>query len=181
MNTLFHTAHIWVIPLMISTVFTPNADKVNYRTSAPSQLKILFNINNPKPMITQENLTNKARNLIINYGKHLQNGNTDEILKLYAPDAEIIPDGLSSLSNIKNIESFYKNTFQTIKIHGELQIKEVTVVGNMALVRCEEPAEVEILSTGKKEKSYFRELFVLQKDRQAENWKIKKYMFSQVQ
>lgn len=132
--------------------------------------------------MTAENISrNKAIDLIKSYGKHLQIGNTEEILKIYASNAEIIPDGLPSVTSKKNIIAFYQNTFQTIKLHGELQIKEVTIFDNIALVRCEEPAEVEILATGKKEKFYFRELFVLEKPNKDGEWKILKYMFSQIQ
>lgn len=178
MKKIFLIIDLLLISLSIITIFNFHKDKVNYFILAPSKMNILFKNNNPKPMTTRDICKSKAIDLITNYGIYLQNGNIEEILKLYSPDAEIIPDGLSSLTNKKNIEIFYKNTFQTIKLHGNLKIKEVMIFDTIALVRCEEPAEVEILATGQKEKSYFRELFILRKENN--NWKILKYMFSQI-
>ena len=117
--------------------------------------------------------------IIQNYGKILQEGNLTEILKLYLPDAEIIPDGLPSLSGIESIEKFYEETFRTIKLNGTLNVKEVEIYGNLAIVRCEEPAVVEILANSTQEKSYFRELFILIRNLKTKKWEIKKYMFSQ--
>lgn len=117
--------------------------------------------------------------VILKYGEILQEGNVTEILKLYIPDAEIIPDGLPSLSGAKSIKKFYEETFSTIKINGTLDIKEVKLYGNLAIVRCEEPAVVNILKKSTHEKSYFRELFVLIRNPKTKKWKIQKYMFSQ--
>ncbi|MEN5055128.1 hypothetical protein [Sphingobacterium kitahiroshimense] len=113
------------------------------------------------------------------YGKFLKDGNTDEILTLYHQDGEIIPDGSSSLIGTASIKNFYEQTFLTIKINGVLQIKEVKVYGNIAIVRCEEPAEVTLLADGSVEKTYFRELFILTLNSETSKWQIQKYMFSQ--
>lgn len=124
---------------------------------------------------------NKAIDLIKTYGANLQNGNITAILNLYSTNAEIIPEAKASLSNKINIEAFYKETFETINIKGGLIIKEINVFNNVALVRCEEPAEVELLANGAIEKAYFRELFVLTRGSENEDWKIFKYMFSQIE
>ncbi|MCW2264035.1 MULTISPECIES: YybH family protein [Sphingobacterium] len=123
---------------------------------------------------------NKAIDLIKNYGACLQSGNIDEILNLYCANAEIIPEAKPSLSSKMNIEAFYKETFETITINGDLIIKEINVFDNVALVRCEEPAEVKQLLNGKIEKAFFRELFVLIRANENQDWKIFKYMFSQI-
>lgn len=121
---------------------------------------------------------NKAIDLIKIYMKNLQAGNVTEILKLYATNSEIIPESKASIKNKQDIENFYIETFSEIKLHGDLHITDVNVFENIAIVRSEEPANVEILATGIIEKSYFRELFILTKEN--EDWKIFKYMFSQI-
>lgn len=123
---------------------------------------------------------NKAIELIKSYMSNLQTGNLSEILKLYASNSEIIPEAKSSISSKQDIENFYKETFTEIKLHGDLNITDVNVFGNVAILRSEEPADLEILATGAIEKSYFRELFVLTKESEKEDWKIFKYMFSQI-
>nr|WP_315034753.1 hypothetical protein [uncultured Chryseobacterium sp.] len=124
---------------------------------------------------------NNAIDLIKTYINNLQGGNVSEILKLYASNAEIIPEAKASLSNKIDIEDFYNETFASIKMHGDLNITDVNVFANVAIVRSEEPAEVEILASGAIEKAYFRELFVLTRESENEDWKIFKYMFSQIE
>lgn len=119
------------------------------------------------------------RETIGNYGRFLSEQNTSEILSLYSNEAEIIPDGLPSITTIKNIKKFYETTFSSIKIAGDLIITSVDVdtSNELAIVRCEEKASVTDLATDNVLKSYFRELFVLKKEKDI--WKIYKYMFSQ--
>jgi ketosteroid isomerase-like protein len=121
-----------------------------------------------------------ARNHILQYGIYLNEGNIDEILKLYAVDAEIIPEEKQSISNKDNIKEFYIETFKTIKLTGELLVKEAKVYDNIALVRCEEFATMEVLETGFTQKAFFRELFVLKRDSENKSWEILKYMFSHI-
>lgn len=128
-----------------------------------------------------ESSTNEVIVLIENYINLLQDGDVPEIMKLYASNAEIIPEAKPSISSKNKIEEFYTDTVKTIKMHGELQITEVKIFENIAIVRSEEPAEIEILATGKFEKAYFRELFVLTRQNEASEWKIFKYMFSQIE
>ena len=85
----------------------------------------------------------------------------DEIIDLYHQEAEIIPDQLQSLSGKDAIIEFYKNTFNTIELHGELKIQSIDLDHHLAIVRCEEPAEIKDLETGLMIKSYFREIFLL--------------------
>nr|WP_315034756.1 hypothetical protein [uncultured Chryseobacterium sp.] len=140
---------------------------------------LVFGQKEVSPVRNNELSEKEVSNVILNYGKILQEGNVIEILKLYLPDAEIIPDGLPSLSGTKSIKKFYEETFSTIKIGGTFNIKEVKLYGNLAIVRCEQPAVVEILENSTREKSYFRELFILVRNPKTKKWKIQKYMFSQ--
>lgn len=129
--------------------------------------------------INKEFNEDPASKLVMQYGKLLQEGNIKQILSLYHPDAEIIPDALPSISGTQSIKEFYENTFRSIKLIGELKVIEVKIYENIAVVRCEEPATVEILASGVHEKSYFRELFLLKRASKNKPWKIQKYMFSQ--
>ncbi|ENZ0349365.1 hypothetical protein ACGAPV_003134 [Morganella morganii] len=120
---------------------------------------------------------NKINNIIDNYGFFLKSANVLDIVKLYCDDAEIIPHNLPSLSGIDKINDFYEKTFSEIRVHGDLFITSIDVFENFACVRCEEPAEIEVLSKGDYVKSYFREIFILKKDKTS--WRIYKYMFSE--
>lgn len=111
------------------------------------------------------------------YGEYLAAQDVDKIIGLYHPNAEIIPDQSQSLIGIKAIIPFYHRTFNSIKIKGKLKITSVYKTNNIAIIRCEEPAEVTNLQTGKIDHQYFREMFVLVKS--DNNWLIYKYMFSQ--
>ncbi|MCU1716229.1 YybH family protein [Pseudomonas sp. 5P_3.1_Bac2] len=115
--------------------------------------------------------------LVKRYGLHLKKANLSEILELYTTDAEIIPDGLASLAGTANIRQFYEHTFASIAINGELQVLSEQVYQDVAVVRCEEPADILDKTSGAVLKTYFREVFILEKT--AADWKIKTYMFSQ--
>lgn len=115
--------------------------------------------------------------VILRYGELLNQKKIDEIIDLYHQEAEIIPDQLQSLSGKESIIEFYKNTFNTIELHGELKIQSIDLDHNLAIVRCEEPAEIKDLDSGLMIKSYFREIFVLK--RLERQWYIHRYMFSQ--
>ncbi|WP_180113418.1 DUF4440 domain-containing protein [Acinetobacter sp. YH12073] len=117
-----------------------------------------------------------ASEVVKRYGQYLNEQDIDKILGLYHVNAEIIPDQLASVQGAGNIISFYKNTFASIKILGELAIHSVYESEDVAIVRCEEVGEVTDLSSGVKSDHYFREMFVLLKV--DVEWKIYKYMFS---
>lgn len=124
---------------------------------------------------TNENLS--PEQVVLKYGEYLNQQDIAQILSLYHDDAEIIPDQLNSLSGRSAIIAFYQDTFSSILIDGKLQIKSITQNADIAIIRCEEPAKVTDLSTGKISDHYFRELFVLKKH--AQHWLIQHYMFSQ--
>ena len=124
---------------------------------------------------TQSILT--PEQVVLRYGTLLSQKKIDEIIELYHQEAEIIPDQLQSLSGKEAIIEFYKNTFNTIELHGELKIQSIDLDHNLAIVRCEEPAEIKDLNSGLTIKSYFREIFVLK--RLERQWYIHRYMFSQ--
>lgn len=115
--------------------------------------------------------------VVLRYGTLLSQKKIDEIIELYHQEAEIIPDQLQSLLGKEAIIEFYKNTFNTIELHGELKIQSIDLDHNLAIVRCEEPAEIKDLDSGLMIKSYFREIFLLK--RIEEQWRIYRYMFSQ--
>ena len=75
------------------------------------------------------------------------------------------------------ITPFYKNTFSSISIDGQLKITSTYQTENVAIVRCEEQAKVTNLATSIITTNYFREMFVLTQSNGT--WLIFKYMFSQ--
>ena len=114
--------------------------------------------------------------VVLQYGHYLNQHNIAAIVRLYEENAEIIPDQLSSLKGHQAIVDFYQQTFQGIKIEGELKIIRTDIWQDIAIVRCEEPAMVTELKTGITTKKYLREMFIL--TRRENHWLIYRYMFS---
>ncbi|MCW2264032.1 MULTISPECIES: hypothetical protein [Sphingobacterium] len=130
-------------------------------------------------MMSFEETKSLVTNVILNYGKHLKESNVPEIIKLYAEYAELIPHGAQSLKGKRDIENSYEKGFKYIKIIGDLEIKSIDIFDNVAIVRCEEPSQVKSLKKGSIHNTYFRELFVLVRNQETQNWEIYKYMFSE--
>lgn len=126
-------------------------------------------------MITEIKLLEEV---IHKYGRFLQNSQIQEILNLYTAQAEIIPDGMMTVRGIDEIEEFYNTTFETIQIIGELHLVETILHNNLAIIRCEETAQIKLKQEKITENAYFRELFILKKVK--DSWKIHKYMFSKI-
>ncbi len=120
-----------------------------------------------------------VKQVVENYFKYLKEGNTTEIIKLYAENAEVIPHGSPSYGGKNNIEQSYERGFKSIKLHGDVSFKSVDIFDDVTIVRCEEPAQIESLKNETIVNAYFRELFVLVKNMNTGNWEIFKYMFSQ--
>ena len=78
---------------------------------------------------------------------------------------------------MSELTPFYKNTFSSITIDGQLKITSTYQTENVAIVRCEEQAKITNLATGIITTNYFREMFVLTQTNGT--WLIFKYMFSQ--
>ncbi len=115
--------------------------------------------------------------VIMQYGQYLQKKNLELILSLYHDDAEVIPEQLNSIQGKNELTPFYKNTFSSITIDGQLKITSTYQTENVAIVRCEEQAKITNLATGIITTNYFREMFVLTQTNGT--WLIFKYMFSQ--
>ena len=115
--------------------------------------------------------------VIMQYGQYLQKKNLELILSLYHNDAEVIPEQLNSIQGKNELTPFYKNTFSSITIDGQLKITSTYQTENVAIVRCEEQAKITNLATGIITTNYFREMFVLTQTNGT--WLIFKYMFSQ--
>ena len=115
--------------------------------------------------------------VIMQYGQYLQKKNLELILSLYHDDAEVIPEQLNSIQGKNELTPFYKNTFSSITIDGQLKITSTYQTENVAIVRCEEQAKVTNLATSIITTNYFREMFVLTQTNGT--WLIFKYMFSQ--
>lgn len=127
--------------------------------------------------INQQSNVLSPEEVVIKYGQYLQEKNLVDILALYHDDAEVIPEQLQSISGKDEITPFYKNTFSSISIDGQLKITSTYQTENVAIVRCEEQAKVTNLATSIITTNYFREMFVLTQSNGT--WLIFKYMFSQ--
>ncbi|HBN9481694.1 TPA: hypothetical protein L3869_006512 [Pseudomonas aeruginosa] len=125
----------------------------------------------------QERSEHIRKEIIERYSNLLAVGDVEGILKLYHPDAEIVPHGLPSVSGINDIRKFYVETFRSIKIHGALSVLSLFQTNDICCVRCEEPAIIEDKKTKNKVHTYFRELFVIKEC--CDGWKIQFYFFSE--
>ena len=122
--------------------------------------------------------TAEAVGVIEAYGRALQAGDKDAILRLYADEAEIIPDSLPSLrGGTEAVDAFYTDTFANIRMEVSLKVRSAEVYDEIALVRSEQPVAVIAVADGTRTESYFRELFVLRHT--PDGWRIHQYMFSQ--
>lgn len=122
--------------------------------------------------------TAEALAVIEAYGRALQASDKDAILRLYADEAEIIPDSLPSFTGgTAAIGAFYDETFAAIRMEVDLNVRSAEVYDEIALIRSEQPVAVFAVADGTRTEAYFRELFVLR--RTSDGWRIHKYMFSQ--
>ncbi|MGV0810045.1 YybH family protein [Mycolicibacterium setense] len=127
--------------------------------------------------MTNDTKTADAIAVVDVYGRALVAEDLAAILSLYAENAEIVPENLSSVRGSQGIDTFYTNTFAEIGMEVTLQVKSAEVHDGLAVVRSEQPVMVTAKADGARIPSYFRELFVL-RDTPA-GWRISTYMFSQ--
>ncbi|GAA4003276.1 nuclear transport factor 2 family protein [Streptomyces sp. NBC_01352] len=127
--------------------------------------------------MTNNNSTADAVGVVEAYMQALQIKDTDTILRLYADEAEIIPENLPSLRGRDAVDSFYASTFAAIGMEVNVEVVSTEVYDEIAIVRSEQPVTVIAVADGTRTHAYFRELFVLR--RTPDGWRIHKYMFSQ--
>ena len=127
--------------------------------------------------MTNNDSTADAVGVVEAYMKALQIGDKDTILRLYADEAEIIPENLPSLRGptpstpstpAPSPPSGWRSTCGWSRPRSTTQI---------ALVRSEQPVTVTAVADGTRTEAYFRESFVLRHT--PDGWRIHKYMFSQ--
>ena len=127
--------------------------------------------------MTNNNSTADAVGVVEAYMQALQIKDTDTILRLYADEAEIIPENRPSLRGRDAVDSFYASTFAAIGMEVNVKVVSTEVYDEIAIVRSEQPVTVIAVADGTRTQAYFRELFVLR--RTPDGWRIHKYMFSQ--
>ncbi|MFD7940691.1 YybH family protein [Streptomyces sp. NPDC059755] len=72
--------------------------------------------------MTNNNSTADAVGVVEAYMQALQIKDTDTILRLYADEAEIIPENLPSLRGRDAVDSFYASTFAAIGMEVNVEV-----------------------------------------------------------
>jgi uncharacterized protein (TIGR02246 family) len=112
------------------------------------------------------------------YGDALNAASVPQVLALYMPDGVFMPTGAPSASGLAQVEQSYAGIFQQIRLHIQLHILEIVVSGDYAFASTTSAGTTLIHANGQTVAEENRELFVLQ--RQAEEWKIARYMFNKM-
>jgi ketosteroid isomerase-like protein len=118
-----------------------------------------------------------AEQIVRNYFRYLYKGNTDAIVDLYSDDAVLMPADLPTTTGKKALATAYNQTFSAIKfISATTDYDEVSVVGNIAIVRTTSVANLFMIKEQQAVQSKMCEFFILTKEK--EEWKISRYMFN---
>jgi uncharacterized protein (TIGR02246 family) len=132
-----------------------------------------MNANSP-----EESNDRRAAELVVRqYMDFLHAADTDSIMKLYDDDAVFLPaDAPTAAGKIKIRES-YVGIFKNVNFpEGDSSVEEVTLHGDLAIVRLATKATVLILAKQQRIESNGREFFVLKKVQGS--YKISRYMFN---
>jgi uncharacterized protein (TIGR02246 family) len=133
-----------------------------------------------EPMSTNSSEENdrKAAELVVRqYMELLHAADTDGIMKLYDDDAVFLPADRPTAAGKSRIRETYVAIFKHVNFpEGESTTEEVTIHGNLAIVRLATKATVLILAKNERTSSTGREFFVL--TRVDGSFKISRYMFN---
>ena len=133
-----------------------------------------------KTHLSEESKEQEAAELVVrSYMEFLHSADTQSIMNLYDEDAVFLPANAPTAAGKAKIRESYIATFERINIpEGESTLEEVTIHGELAIVRLATKSTVLILSNKAKVLTNGRELFVLKKS--AGSFKISRYMFNEI-
>lgn len=120
----------------------------------------------------------KAAELVVRkYMKALHSADTESIMNLYDEDAIFLPADAPTFVGKAKIRDSYTANFKIMNVpDGESTLEEVTMHGNVAIVRLATKSTVLILASQAKLSVNAREFFILKKV--GGTFKISRYMFN---
>jgi uncharacterized protein (TIGR02246 family) len=127
-----------------------------------------------------EQTTEKAaiETLLFAYRDALNASDVNKVQTLYANDGVFMPSNGPSAIGLEQINGSYEFVFNTIQLHIDFFIDEITVNGDYAFARTTSRGTTLIHASGETVGEENRELFVLQKVNGQ--WKISRYMFNKM-
>lgn len=112
------------------------------------------------------------------YERALNAGDTDAVMKLYAPDGVFMPPNSPSSVGADAVRAAYVNVFNAIRLAVSFDIVEIVQIApEWAFARTNSAGTVAIRANGQNGAEANQELFVLQK-LGSSDWKIARYSFS---
>jgi uncharacterized protein (TIGR02246 family) len=115
--------------------------------------------------------------LLNGYSKALIDGDAASLASLYCNDAEFMPDGFATIRSAKQIRSSAERFFQTQTLKAEFLLKDLVVEGDFAFIKSIATVTTEN-TQGQSIAVKTRDFFVVR--REAEDWKIFRYIFNKI-
>jgi uncharacterized protein (TIGR02246 family) len=114
-------------------------------------------------------------NVIMAYGKALNDKNIDDILQLFSEDGVLVLQGAQTSIGTENIKKIYTLLFESIDFGLIFRIEEVVQMSpEWAFVRTTTSGQNLIRSNNKVNQANGHEIFILKKGSE-EDWKIARY------
>ncbi|WP_373819791.1 SgcJ/EcaC family oxidoreductase [Glaesserella sp.] len=119
------------------------------------------------------------RQLINDYAAALKSANPQNVVALYRNDGVLMPSNAPTAQGKNAITATYQHIFSAVGLDLQFDIKEITVNGNVAIVRSTSNGTATVKANNTKVPEVNRELFVL--DKVDSKWKIARYMFNKTE
>lgn len=116
--------------------------------------------------------------LIKSYINVLSQSKTEAVLALFTRDALLMAADAPTMRGEEQLKAFFDQSFGAIKLEAELEIDEIAINGNSAVVISHSRVRMTLLQTNETHREETRELFILNRD--PDDWKIARYMFNKV-
>jgi uncharacterized protein (TIGR02246 family) len=114
--------------------------------------------------------------VLAKYQDALNQSDTGEVMKLYAPDGVFMPQNSPSSVGAEEVRRAYDAVFSTIKLTVKFNVAEVVEMANWVFARTNSAGTVKVLASDAGGPEANQELFLFQKIDGV--WKIARYCFS---
>lgn len=121
--------------------------------------------------------TDKVESVVRSYFMALNKKDIDQVTGLFTDDAVLMLNDSRTVSGKNEVNDMYKHRFSTVSFERDVHIDDLSVNGDLAVVRAHSTGAVTPLATGGAVSVLGREQFVLQKVYGA--WRIRCYMMNQ--
>jgi len=122
------------------------------------------------------NPSEAVRGLLATYEQSLNTSNADLAASCYTADGIFMPTTLPTAAG-KELRAAYANIFAAIRLNVTFTVDELVIAGaDTAYALTRSNGEVTILATGSTNPEANREIFIFR--READGWKIARYMFN---